>query len=330
MTLVLPPHLKLANVPTKIEKLEKLSDKLGGPEIYVKRDDQTGTEWTGNKVRKLEFLVKEALNKGCDYLITCGGIQSNHCRATAAVAVKMGLKVCLVLRGSSSEPVEGNLFLDKLLGADVVFISADDYSQRRNEIMEEIAEKKMRDGLKPYIIPEGASNGLGALGYYRTMEEIVHQEQKMKLNFNAIVVAVGSGGTYAGLALGKKDLDYKGTVYGVNVAADAAYFEQVIRNIFDESCELLDSNYKLGANDVNIIDGYVGRGYALSTAEELAFITGLARLEGLILDNVYTGKAMYGLAGEIAKGRFKKSEKVLFIHTGGMFELFSQMRFFEV
>jgi D-cysteine desulfhydrase len=329
MHLKLPPTISLANLPTKIEKLERLSNQFGGIEIYVKRDDQTGTEFSGNKVRKLEFVVKEALDLGCNYLITCGGIQSNHCRATAAVAAKLGMKSCLVLRGDPDSEIEGNLFLDKMLGAEIVYITADQYSQQRNEIMAKIAQQKEKDGYKPYVIPEGASNGLGAFGYYQTMLEIAEQEKMLKINFDAIVIAVGSGGTYSGLLMAKKVLNHPAIIYGINVGANKSYFEDSILQIFKESCEISGCDLSLSREEIFILDGHVGRGYALSTPEELDFITSLARLEGLVLDNVYTGKAMYGFIDELKKGTFKTAKNILFIHTGGMFELFSQMRFFR-
>lgn len=328
MKITLPPQISLANKPTRIEKLERFSKLLGGPQIYIKRDDQTGTEFSGNKVRKLEFVVKEALDKGCNYLITCGGIQSNHCRATAAVAAKLGLKSCIVLRGSKDADIEGNLFLDKMLGAEIVYITSEQYSNQRNEIMDDIARNKEKEGLKPYVIPEGASNGLGAFGYYVTMMEIAEQEKALNIHFNAIVIAVGSGGTYSGLLLAKKALQHPAEIYGINVGSDKTYFENCILQIFKESCDIAGCSFPLTREEIHILDGHVGRGYALSTPEELDFITSLARLEGLILDNVYTGKAMYGFADELKKGTFGKAENILFIHTGGMFELFSQMKFF--
>jgi D-cysteine desulfhydrase len=329
MNLQIPERISLANLPTKIEKLERLSQNLGGPQIYIKRDDQTGSEWSGNKVRKLEYSVKDALNKGCNYLITCGGIQSNHCRATASVATRLGMKSCLVLRGSKDAEIEGNLFLDKMLGAEIVYINAEQYSSSRNEIMENIAKEKSKEGFKPYVIPEGASNGIGAFGYYTALLEIAQQEKELNLNFDAIVIAVGSGGTFAGLLLGKKAISYKGEIYGINVGSDKTYFENCILQIFDESCKIAGAKFPLTREEIHILDGYVGRGYALSTPEELDFITGLAKLEGVIFDNVYTGKAMYGFVKEIKKGTFNKAKNILFIHTGGMFELFSQMKFFK-
>jgi D-cysteine desulfhydrase len=329
MNLKIPDRISLANLPTKIEKLERLSQKLDGPQIYIKRDDQTGTEWSGNKVRKLEFSVKDAMDKNCNYLITCGGIQSNHCRATAAVATRLGMKSCLVLRGSKDADIEGNLFLDKMLGAEIVYITAEQYSNNRNEIMESIAKEKLSQGLKPYVIPEGASNGIGAFGYYNALLEIAEQEKEIGINFDAIVIAVGSGGTFAGLLLGMKTISYNGEIYGINVGSDKTYFENCIMQIFHESCKLAGAEYSLNRNEIKILDGYVGRGYALSTPEELEFITGLSKLEGVIFDNVYTGKAMYGLVNEIKKGTFNRAKNILFIHTGGMFELFSQMKYFK-
>lgn len=329
MKLRIPQQISLANLPTKIEKLARLSKELGDYQIYIKRDDQTGTEFSGNKVRKLEFVVKDALDKGCNYLITCGGIQSNHCRATVAVATKLGMKSCLVLRGSNDAEIEGNLFLDKMLGAEIVYITADQYSNQRNEIMADIAKQKVKEGYKPYVIPEGASNGLGAFGYYATMFEIAEQEKELNINFDAIIIAVGSGGTYSGLLLGKKVLQHPAEIYGVNVGSDRNYFENCILQIFKESCELAGCTLSLSREEIHILDGHVGRGYALSTPEELKFITSLARLEGVILDNVYTGKAMYGFVDEIKKGTFRNAKNILFIHTGGMFELFSQMKFFK-
>jgi D-cysteine desulfhydrase len=325
----IPSRLSIANLPTRIEKLDRLSQELGGPAIYIKRDDQTGMEFSGNKVRKLEYTVREALDQGCNYLITCGGIQSNHCRATAAVAARLGLKSGLLLRGNSDSLPEGNLFLDKMLGADIVFTTPENYSLRRQELMLEMKKLKEKEGYKPYIIPEGASNGIGAFGYYTALEEIALQEQELGINFDAIVIAVGSGGTYAGLLLAKKLLNHPAALYGINVGADKTFFENCIEAIFHESTAYLGKSIPLNKSEINIIDGYVGRGYGLSTEEELKFISHLSCVEGLILDNVYTGKAMYGLVNEIKKGKFNHFRNVLFIHTGGMFELFSQMRFFN-
>lgn len=326
----IPERISLANLPTPIEKLNRLSNVLGGPEIFIKRDDQTGTELSGNKVRKLEYSLKEALDEGCDYLITCGGIQSNHCRATAAAAVKLGMKSCLVLRGEDTDQPEGNLLIDRLLGADIVFITAEEYINKRAEIMEGIKKELSKKGFKPYIIPEGASNGIGGFGYYTAMEEIIEQERNLGISFDCIVLAVGSGGTYSGLWLANKLHNHSADIYGINVGGDAEYFKTRIPEILKDSMKYMGINMPVPTEEINIIDGYVGRGYALSRPEELRFIRDLSRLEGIILDPVYTGKTMYGLTEEIKKGTFNKYKNILFIHTGGLFGLFPKGNLFEL
>ena len=302
----IPVRIELANLPTRIEKLERMSSLLGGPDIYLKRDDHTGTEVSGNKIRKLEFAVKEAMDMGCDYLITCGGIQSNHARSTAAVAAKVGMQSCLVLRGNIEAEIDGNLFIEKLLGAEIRFITPTDYRNRRMEIMEEVKAELTLKGYKPYIIPEGASNGIGTFGYYNCIKEIIKQEKELGVHFDAIVIGVGSGGTQAGLILGNKLLNNSSVIYGINVCDDEEYFKNKIYEILGESNVYLNSTIEFDKADINIIDGYVGKGYALSRPEEINFIKEFARLEGIILDPVYTGKAMYGLTQEIRKGKLNE------------------------
>lgn len=325
----IPEKIQLANLPTKIEKLERFSKKLGGPNIYIKRDDQTGLEVSGNKIRKLEFSVKEAINKGANVLITCGGIQSNHCRATAAVAARLGIKSVLVLRGSSGASVDGNLFIDKLLGADIRFITAEEYKNSRAEIMEQIKDEYDKKGYISYIIPEGASNGIGAFGYYNAMKEVIEQEQELGIHFHKIVLAVGSGGTYAGTFLANKLLENNSTILGINVCDDSEYFKNRIYEILQESMKYIHMDFEISKDEIRIIDGYVGKGYALSREEEINFIKEFAKLEGIILDPVYTGKAMYGLSEEIKNGSFKNNENILFIHTGGAFGIFPQKELFK-
>ena len=180
---------------------------------------------------------------GCDYLITCGGIQSNHARATVAAAVKMGMKAGLVLRGKEETEIDGNLFINKLLGADIRFVSPEDYKNRRIEIMEELKKEMELKGFKPYIIPEGASNGIGSFGYYNAMEEILVQEKEMGIHFDGIFIAVGSGGTHAGLLLGSKILNSDSQIYGINVCDDEEYFKNRIHEILIESNKYLDTEY---------------------------------------------------------------------------------------
>lgn len=314
----LPKRISFANLPTRIEKLDRLSQELG-IQFYIKRDDQTGSEISGNKIRKLEFALKEALDKGCDYLITCGGIQSNHARATAAVAAKLGMGTYLVLRGKEDSELEGNYFLDKMLGAKIKFITAEEYKNSRMDIMKEIKNYLAKEGHNAYILPEGASNGIGSLGYCRAMEEILEQEEELGIKFDAIVTAVGSGGTYAGLYYANHIHNNDATIYGVNVCDDGEYFRNIVLGLFKEISKYTDEEIHVSKEDINILDGYVGKGYALSQSEEIDFIHKLAKKEGIILDPVYTGKAMYGLVEEINKGTFAKHKNILFIHTGGIF-----------
>lgn len=321
--------LNLANFPTKIEKLEKIS-KESGVNIYIKRDDQTGSEISGNKIRKLEYSIYEAIENGCDTLITCGGIQSNHARATAAAGIKLGMRTILVLRSDEIPELEGNYFLDKVIGADVRIISSDDYRERRAEIMEDIKAESDAEGHKAYIIPEGASNGIGSLGYYSFMKEIKEQEKELGIKFDRIVAAVGSGGTYAGLCMGNTEFfNGEKKITGFNVCDDAEFFKKRSEEIIEEAQKYLDGNIIVKAEDMDIIDGYVGIGYAQSRPEELEFIQKTARKEGVIFDPVYTGKAMYGMMKEIEKGTFEKGENVLFIHTGGLFGIFSKRNQFK-
>lgn len=310
--------IELANLPTKIHKLERLSGKVG-KNIYIKRDDETGTEIMGNKVRKLEFSVQEALDQGADYLITCGGIQSNHARATAAVAAKMGLGSYLLLRGREDNQTEGNLLLDKVLGARISYISGEDYANHRQELMEDIKGQLAQEGHKAYIIPEGASNGIGSFGYYKAMEEILKQEEEMGIKFDALVVAIGSGGSYAGLYYGNHINNNPAKIMGINICDSSHFFKERVAGLIDEMSHYTGKTISFDKEEFDIIDGYVGLGYARSQEEEISFIREFAQLEGIILDPVYTGKAMYGLVKEIEKGSFAGYENILFIHTGGIF-----------
>ena len=323
--------LTLANLPTKIEKLERLSEEFG-TNLYIKRDDHTGSEISGNKVRKLEYLAKDAQDNGYNLLITCGGIQSNHCRATVAVATKLGMKSAVLLRISEQPPVVGNYFLDKLMGADVKFCTRPEYSNSRGEIMEAMAEEYRKQGYKPYVIPEGASNELGTLGYYNCMNEIVAQEKEMGITFDTVVVATGSGGTAAGLYLANELHGYGKRVVSMAVCDDVAYFTEIIDRISNGAKAYLPEykDAQLNKENIEVIDKYVGLGYAISRPEELEFIKHVAQTEAVVLDPVYTGKAMYGVYNELKEGgALVGSKNILFIHTGGMFGLFPVSEQFE-
>ena len=314
--------ISLANLPTRIVKLERLSEDWG-INLFIKRDDQTGSELSGNKIRKLEYLLKHAIDNNYDTLITTGGIQSNHCRATAVAATMLGLKCELLLRSGDNPKIEGNYFIDRLLGAGINFCNADEYRDSRDEIMNKIGERLFKErGSKCFIIPEGASNALGSLGYYEAMSEISKQEKLTGTVFDTVVVAVGSGGTYSGLCTANKELSLGKRVLGFAVASDREYFTNKIHNINVEAGEIAGLKSVFTEDDIEINDKYIGIGYALSRPEELAFIRHIASREALILDPVYTGKAMYGLYNEIKEGKVPCGSNVLFIHTGGLFGLF--------
>lgn len=308
-------RVRIANLPTEIQKMEKSSDKYGLG-IYLKRDDFTGIETSGNKVRKLEFSIGEAIEKGSDTIITAGALQSNHCRSTAAVCAKLGLNCELVIKGEQPDDFEGNLFLSNILGARTHYISPDDSVDDK---MEEIREELSKKGKKAYTIPIGASNAIGSLGYAETMEEILKQEKELGLEFDALVVTVGSGGTYAGLWYANEALDKPKDIIGYSVSESTEEFTLAVKNILID----MYKNDGISKDDIDessiiIKDEYVGDGYALSRLEEIEFICDMAKTEGVVFDPVYTGKAFLGMTKEIEKGNFDKYKNILFIHTGGL------------
>ncbi len=321
-----PPAVPLALTPTPVEHLERLSNETG-VRLYAKRDDLTGLALTGNKVRKLEFLLSAAHDSLCDTVITCGGLQSNHARATAVAAVKLGLGCRLVLRGTPPERPEdlaGNLFLDRFVGATVRYITPDEWP-RRDEIMhEEAATLQQTENRRCYAIPEGGSNALGAFGYIRCAEEIAQEEARSGKPFDYVVCATGSGGTQAGLVAGKALLKRSWRVLGFAVCDDRSYFRNRIQGIL----AVLATEYGLrmpGAEDeVHVLDGYKGPAYGIPTPDDLLAIREAAETEGLLLDPVYTGKAFHGLLAEIGTGAIPRGSRVLFVHTGGIFGLLAR------
>ena len=326
-SLSFPPQINLAKLPTTIQPLRRLSERYG-VELYVKRDDQSGIALSGNKIRKLEFVLADALAQKADTVITCGGAQSNHCRATAIAAAILGLNCRLLLRTpdpSNPPPLEGNILLDRMAGADIIWVTPDEYKQR-DELMDSEAASLKASGRRAYAIPEGASNALGALGYVRAMEELVNDISTTLGGGNrpcTIINAAGSGGTSAGLILGAKIFDVNARIAGVNVCDDREYFVRAIGDI----CEQAIADYHLDVDfnrrrDVEIIDGYVGLGYALSQPEELELICEVARTEGIFLDPVYTGKAFFGMIQELKRDPKCLGERIIFVHTGGIFGLF--------
>jgi len=317
----LPKRLPLACLPTPLAFLGRLTRLAGGPEIWIKRDDHTGIELSGNKVRKLEYALQEALDGGCDTLITCGGIQSNHARATAAAAARLGLRCILVLNAEAEPPLQGNYLLDEWLNAEVRLISPTEVPARQR-IMEAVRDELAAQGRKGYILPVGASNGIGSMGYVAAMQELCEQEAALGFQFDAIVCAVGSGGTFAGLVLGQAVSSHPGLVYGVPITDDAAAFRPIVHGILQDSMAVLGESFELPAGQLRFLDGYAGLGYAISRPEERETIRLVAHTEGVMLDPVYTGKAMHGLLAEIRKGTFAQAKRILFLHTGGIFGVF--------
>ena len=320
--MLFPEKLDLAHLPTKIMKLEKLSRQYG-VNIYLKRDDLTGLLTSGNKIRKLEFFFKDIIQKGCDTVITCGGIQSNHARATAAVARRLNIKPFLILRGEETSKYNGNLLLDRILGAEVIYIDHEEYKDI-DSVFKRCKKRLEKQGLKPYVIPEGGSNSLGAFGYIHMMKELISQLKEMNLKIDSIFHAVGSGGTSAGLIMGKEIYDAKADIYGISVCNDRDYFTKRIFKIITEAREAYQIDSDITPARINIIDGYKGLGYAISREEEIRLIIEIARMEGIIFDPVYTGKAIFGLLDQLKKDKFRFGENILFIHTGGLFDLFAR------
>jgi D-cysteine desulfhydrase len=320
-----PRRLNLARTGTPLEPLPRTSAALG-IEVLVKRDDLTGAELTGNKVRKLEFLLADAEERGADTVITCGGEQSNHARATALAAARVGLRCRLVLRTddpAAPPAATGNILLDRLAGAAIRWISRPDWA-RRNELMAEEAAAVDAAGGRAYVIPEGGSNAIGAWGYIACAHELADDLASWPTRPTTIVHATGSGGTGAGLVMGARlaGLDERGVkVAGVNVCDDRAYFVRVVTTI----CAELTARWALpviGEDAVDIVDGHVGRGYAQSRPEELATIRDVCRRDGLVLDPVYSGKAFHGIVTELARDPARFGERIVFVHTGGIFGLF--------
>ncbi len=321
-----PRKIQLARAGTPLERLPRTSDALG-VEILCKRDDLTGAELSGNKVRKLEFLLAEAQDQGADTVVTCGGEQSNHCRATALAAARVGLASRVVLRTddpASPPATTGNILLDRLAGAAVRWISRPDWA-RRNAIMEEEAAAVRADGGRPYIIPEGGSNAMGSWGDVACAAELADDLAALPSRPTSIVFACGSGGTAAGLALGAKlvGLTARGVkVAAVNVCDDRAYFVRVIGRICAEMTGRWSLPESIAPEEIEVVDGHVGLGYARSRPEELETIRDVCRRDGVVLDPVYTGKAFHGVVTELARDRGRFGERIVFVHTGGIFGLF--------
>lgn len=332
-----PDRIQLAALPTPLIPLHRFTEKLKSihpqsPTIWVKRDDMTGGPEGGNKLRKLEFLMAYAINNGYDTVITCGGLQSNHCRATALVGARLGIDVHLVLRGGKPDLFDANLLVDHLAGAVVDCIPLKEYITDLDGLLKDRQNTYASQGKKALIIPTGASDDIGIWGYIEAARELSEDFKQLQFSPDYIVSAAGSGGTLAGLVAGKILYGLSATIAAVNVCDDASYFERRVAEDIKGWVTRYGLAKPLEAGlgiddidrypfDVNIIEGYVGPGYAKVTEEILSTIHHLAKLEGLVLDPVYTGKAFHGLVSEIKAGRFDDAENVVFIHTGGQMGL---------
>jgi len=331
MNLMKFPRRRYTQGSTPIEKLSRLSALLNGPEIYMKRDDLLGLSGGGNKTRKLEFVVADALEKGSDTLITCGAVQSNHCRLTLSAAVKEGLKCRLVLEervpGSYRPEASGNNFLFELLGVESVSVVPGGSDMMA--AMEKVADECEAEGRKPYIIPGGASNPIGATGYVACAQETTHQLFEMGLDIDHIVVPSGSAGTHAGMVAGMVGSNTFIPISGINVSRTKDSQEALVHDLAQRTAEHVGSVAEVRRKDIVCFDGYVGPGYSLPTESMLEAVSMLARVEGILLDPVYTGKAMAGLIDLIRTKHFKRGERILFLHTGGSPALFAYLESFR-
>ncbi|MCL6349922.1 D-cysteine desulfhydrase [Pectobacterium polaris] len=326
------PRLSLGHFPTPLEALPNLSAYLGGPTIYIKRDDATGLATGGNKTRKLEFLLADAQQQGADVIITQGATQSNHVRQTIAAAAKLGLKTKVLLEKRVEDYGEdyqrsGNVLLDNLLGGEIIdhLPAGTDMQQA----METLAESLRKEGLKPYVIPGGGSSPVGALGYVACAEELLFQSSQQRLRIDHIVHATGSTGTQAGLVTGLTATHSQIPLLGISVRAPKAKQEENVYALAQRTWQLLGIPGELSRRAVQVNSDYVGKGYGIPTEGTLEALRLLAQLEGILLDPVYSGKGMAGLIDLIRQGHFRADENIVFIHTGGSAGLFGYRQLFE-
>lgn len=308
------PKVHLAHLPTPLEELPNLSKQLGGPRLLIKRDDQTGLATGGNKTRKMEYIVAAAEIAGADTLLTTGSLQSNHCRQTAAAAARFGLHCVLLLRGEEPQsPSEGNLLLDHLLGAEIRY---------GNQPLEAAAAGLEASGRKPYLVPVGGSNAIGATAYVAAMEETLDQLDQRGEGVDWIITATGSGGTQGGMALGARVRGYEGHLLGISISREKGNSQARLAEVANETAAHLGVNERFEPKDFEVNSDYLGEGYGAMSTLDLRGVQTLARSEGILLDPVYTGRAFGGMLELIEKGVIDKSETVLFWHTGGTPALF--------
>ena len=327
------PRLHFAHLPTPLEPLERISDHLGGPNIWIKRDDCTGLSSGGNKTRKLEFLMADAVDCGADTVITQGATQSNHARQTCAIAAKLGFDCHILLEDRTGFHDEayahnGNVLLDQLHGASISIRPLD---SDMNAELEQLAQQLRDDGKEPYIIPGGGSNETGALGYVNAAFELTHQANERSLRIDHLLHATGSAGTQAGLVVGMEAMHSRIPVYGVSVGAEKQEQEDKVYGLAQATAEFMGLSPDLVArNKVVVNSDYVGEGYGLPTDSMVEAVKMLASYEGILLDPVYAGKGFAGLIDLVRKGQFKKDENIVFLHTGGSVSLFAYPNIFDL
>ena len=320
MSLETLPRIDLAHLPTPLDEAPHLSAALEGPRIFIKRDDLTGLALGGNKVRKLEFVMADALQKGADVVITTGSSQSNHACQTAAAARKLSMKAILVLEKGVHIETQGNLLLDNIFDAEVHLI---DDGSLVTETMEKLAAEMRRLGHNPYLIPTGASNALGASGYVNAVKEICEKSVQKRINPQYLIVAAGSIGTMAGLLVGARYFHAPFKVIGISVKLDREALARKIADLANETARLLGMNLTFAPDEISIYDEYVGEGYGIPTPQGIEAIRLVAQTEGLILDPVYSAKAMAGFADLIRQGKFTSQDTIIFVHTGGAPSVFA-------
>jgi D-cysteine desulfhydrase family pyridoxal phosphate-dependent enzyme len=303
------PRLSFAHLPTAVEAMPRLSAHLGGAHLWVKRDDQTGIAFGGNKTRKLEFLLAEAQSHGARTLITWGAAQSNHCRQTAGAAARNGFDCIVVLRGAASSQPTGNLLLDQLLGAEVIWAGDRD----PGDVAKESFDHAWETGRRPYLIPYGGSNAIGASAYAAAMAEFLEQD----IPVDRIVFASSSGGTQSGLVVGARLFGFQGKITGISVDLPAAALCEQIARLASETASALGQDFPFRAEEIDVNDQFLGGGYGVMGELEREAIQTFARYEGLIVDPVYTGRAAGGLMELIRSGVIDREERILFWHTGG-------------
>jgi D-cysteine desulfhydrase len=316
------PRFGLASYPTPLERLSRLSSRLGR-DLWIKRDDVFGLGFGGNKVRKLDLILREAASADADLLITRGGVQSNHCRVTAAAAARLGMKCTLVLTGAESAGDIGNVLLDRLFGADLVF-AGDVTDAQADAMMQSIAERHVGEGGRPYVVPMGGGNALGILAYAQAAEEMAAQFNENAIHPDAVIVAVGSGSTYAGLALGLWSVVPSCRAVGISVSRPIARLHREIPGLIAEAMGRFDPTAAVPDVALLLFDDYVGPGYAKPSAEGVAAMQLLARTEGIGSDTTYTAKAFAGLLALCDQPVLSQAKCVVFLHTGGTPEIFSR------